>query len=97
LLTLRGAALLTRADAVVLDALVDRALSCATGRPGVRVVDAGKRGHGRALMRQPAINRLLVRLARAGKNVVRLKGGRPLLLRPRGGGGRGPGRGARAL
>ena len=76
LLTLRGAALLTRADVVVLDALVDRAL-LRHGRPGVRVVDAGKRGHGRALMGQPAINRLLVRLARAGKNVVRLKGGDP--------------------
>ncbi|MBK7208721.1 MAG: hypothetical protein IPH91_10765 [Elusimicrobia bacterium] len=57
LLTLRGAALLTRADVVVLDALVDRAL-LRHGRPGVRVVDAGKRGHGRALMGQPAINRL---------------------------------------
>jgi uroporphyrinogen III methyltransferase/synthase len=79
LLTLRGAALLSRADAVVLDALVDRAFlrHC---RPGVRVVDAGKRGHGRVLMRQPAINRLLVRLARAGKNVVRLKGGDPCLF-----------------
>lgn len=79
LLTLRGAALLARADAVVLDALVDRALlrHC---RPGVRVIDAGKRGHGRVLMTQPAINRLLVRLARAGRTVIRLKGGDPCLF-----------------
>lgn len=79
LLTLRGAALLARADVVVLDALVDRAL-LRHARPGARVVDAGKRGDGRVRMRQPAINRLLVRLARAGKNVVRLKGGDPCLF-----------------
>lgn len=79
LLTLRGAALLARADAVVLDALVDRALlrHC---RRGVIVVDAGKRGHGRVRMGQSAINRLLVRLAKTGKNVVRLKGGDPCLF-----------------
>jgi uroporphyrinogen III methyltransferase / synthase len=76
LLTLRGAEALARADAVVLDALVDRRV-LAHCRPGARVVDAGKRGHGKVLMRQPAINRLLVRLAAGGKTVVRLKGGDP--------------------
>lgn len=79
LLTLRGAALLSQADVVVLDALVDRRVlrHC---RPGVRVIDAGKRGHGRVIMKQPAINALLVRWARAGRRVVRLKGGDPYVF-----------------
>lgn len=79
LLTLRGAALLKSADVVVLDALVDRRLldHC---RKGATVIDAGKRGHGRVLMRQGEINRLLVRRARAGERVVRLKGGDPYLF-----------------
>jgi uroporphyrinogen III methyltransferase/synthase len=76
LLTLRGAACLAAADVVVVDALVDRRV-LEHGRPGVRVIDAGKRGHGRAILRQPAINRLLVRLAKSGKTVCRLKGGDP--------------------
>lgn len=79
LLTLRGAACLARADAVVLDALVDRAV-LAHCSPAVILVEAGKRGHGKALMRQPAINRLLVRLAQSGKTVVRLKGGDPFVF-----------------
>ncbi|MBL0349201.1 MAG: uroporphyrinogen-III C-methyltransferase [Elusimicrobia bacterium] len=79
LLTLRGAALLREADVVVLDALVDRRL-LAHCRKGAAVIDAGKRGHGRVLMRQTAINRLLARLGRAGKRVVRLKGGDPYLF-----------------
>jgi uroporphyrinogen III methyltransferase / synthase len=76
LITLRGAECLARADAVMVDALVDRRLleHC---RPDAVILNAGKRGHGRVLMRQPAINRLLARLARSGKIVVRLKGGDP--------------------
>ncbi len=76
LLTLRGAEALARAEVVVMDALVDRRVLSHCG-PGVRVVDAGKRGHGKVLMRQPEINRLLARLAASGKTVVRLKGGDP--------------------
>lgn len=75
-MTLRGAECLRRADVVVLDALVDRRVlrHCS---PGVKIIEAGKRGGGRVFLRQPAINRLLVRLAKAGKTVVRLKGGDP--------------------
>jgi uroporphyrinogen III methyltransferase / synthase len=76
LLTVRGARLLARADAVVVDALVNPRLTDAC-RPGALIVRAGKRGHGEVAMKQAAINRLLVRLARAGKTVVRLKGGDP--------------------
>ncbi len=73
---MRGAQCLAEADAVVLDALVNRR-TLEHCRPGVRVINAGKRGHGRVLMRQRAINKLLAGLARQGKNVVRLKGGDP--------------------
>jgi uroporphyrin-III C-methyltransferase len=75
-MTLRGLALLHSADVVVVDALVDPAL---LGGLAAEVIDAGKRAgaHG---MKQSEINNLLVRLAKAGKAVVRLKGGDPMVL-----------------
>lgn len=76
LMTLSGVECLCRADVVVLDALVDRRVLSHCS-PGVKVIEAGKRGGGRVFLRQPSINRLLVRLAKAGKTVVRLKGGDP--------------------
>lgn len=76
LITLRGAECLALADAVMVDALVDMRL-LSHCRPGVQILNAGKRGHGPVAMRQPAINQWLLRLARGGKNVVRLKGGDP--------------------
>ncbi len=79
LLTLRGAQCLGRADAVVVDALVDRRV-LSHARPGAEIVDAGKRGHSRTAMPQESIHRILLRLARAGKTVVRLKGGDPYLF-----------------
>lgn len=75
-MTLRGVECLRRADVVVLDALVDRRVLSHCS-PGVKIIEAGKRGGGRVFLRQPSINRLLVRLAKAGKTVVRLKGGDP--------------------
>lgn len=76
LMTLRGVECLRRAEIVVVDALVDRRVLSHCS-PGVKIIEAGKRGGGRVFLRQPAINRLLVRLAKAGKTVVRLKGGDP--------------------
>ncbi|MBK8575289.1 MAG: uroporphyrinogen-III C-methyltransferase [Elusimicrobia bacterium] len=76
LMTLRGVECLRRADVVVLDALVDRRVLSHCS-PGVKIIEAGKRGGGRVFLRQPAINRLLVRLAKSGKTVVRVKGGDP--------------------
>lgn len=79
LITVAGARALSQADAVVLDALVDRRLlrHC---REGVEIVDAGKRGHGKVLLRQGQINQALASLARRGKTVVRLKGGDPFVF-----------------
>jgi uroporphyrinogen III methyltransferase / synthase len=76
LLTLRGAEVLGKADAVVMDALADRRM-LVHARADVEVIEAGKRGHGKVFMRQPDINALLVKLAKQGKTVVRLKGGDP--------------------
>ena len=63
------------ADAVVYDALVDRRI-LALARPGATLDFAGKRG-GKPSPRQPDISARLIGLARAGKRVLRLKGGDP--------------------
>ena len=81
LITVRGKQLVDSADAIVYDALVNRELLPAgareTGHPELFFV--GKRG-GKKSVDQEEINELLVRLAREGKRVVRLKGGDPLVF-----------------
>jgi uroporphyrin-III C-methyltransferase len=78
LLTLRAARRLARAELVVHDGLVDPAI-LALARPGARLVSVAKR-RARHTMLQDEINALLVREARAGSNVVRLKGGDPFIF-----------------
>jgi uroporphyrin-III C-methyltransferase len=69
---------LDRADAVVYDALVDsRILRLA--RSDAALDYAGKRG-GRPSPSQPDITARLIRLARANKRVLRLKGGDPCVF-----------------
>src|SRR5579859_89699 len=75
LLALHG---LRQADVVVYDALVD-ARVLALARRGAELDYAGKRG-GRPSPEQPDISLRLVRLARAGKRVLRLKGGDPFVF-----------------
>jgi uroporphyrin-III C-methyltransferase len=66
------------ADVVVYDALVEpRILRLA--RPGAVLDFAGKRG-GRPSPSQPDISARLIRLAREGKRVLRLKGGDPCVF-----------------
>ena len=77
LLTRRGAELLSRADVVVHDRLVPAEL-LALAPPGALVVDVGKRPG--VPRRQEDINALLVEHGRAGRTVVRLKGGDPFLF-----------------
>ncbi|GAA1836965.1 uroporphyrinogen-III C-methyltransferase [Pseudonocardia ailaonensis] len=77
LITVRGRRLLSRADVVVADRLGPRDLIEELG-PDVEVIDASKIPYGRA-MAQQRINELLVAHARAGKFVVRLKGGDPFV------------------
>jgi uroporphyrinogen III methyltransferase/synthase len=79
LLTLRGAALLRNADVVVYDSLVARELLDLAPAHAERV-DVGKRSHDAVTGTQEEIQRLLVERARAGKLVVRLKGGDPFVF-----------------
>jgi uroporphyrin-III C-methyltransferase len=74
LITLRGARLLALADVVLFDALTDPALRDMA--PRALWVHVGKRGFEDSTQ-QAAINALLLKHARAGQTVVRLKGGDP--------------------
>lgn len=82
LLTIRGKKLIDAADAIVYDALANRDFLPAdakeSGHP--ELYDVGKRGGDRRSISQGEINELLVRLAREGKRVVRLKGGDPFVF-----------------
>ncbi|MFE9656780.1 uroporphyrinogen-III C-methyltransferase [Micromonospora sp. NPDC006431] len=78
LITVKGWRLLTGADVVVADRLVPGLLLDEL-RPDVELVDASKIPYGPSRA-QEEINRILVDRARAGKFVVRLKGGDPYVF-----------------
>ena len=78
LMTVRGLALLRRADVVVYDRLVDPRL-LDEARPDAHRVFVGK-ASGAHTLPQPDINALLVRHAAQGRRVVRLKGGDPFVF-----------------
>ncbi len=78
LITVRGRRLLAEADVVIADRLGPRALLDELP-PHVEVIDAAKIPYGRA-MAQEAINSALIEAAKAGKAVVRLKGGDPFVF-----------------
>src|SRR3954469_22069225 len=78
LLSLHALHALRQAEVIVHDALVDpRVLALA--RAGAVLEYAGKRG-GRPSASQPDISARLVRWAREGRRVLRLKGGDPLVF-----------------
>ncbi len=78
LITVRGQSVLEEAEVVLYDALSHPAL-LGLCRPGVELRSVGKRG-GQSNPSQAWITAQLIELARAGKRVVRLKGGDPLLF-----------------
>ena len=78
LLTLRAARLIETADLIVHDGLVDASI-LALARPDAQLVSVAKRRAHHTLP-QDDINALLVREARAGRDVVRLKGGDPFVF-----------------
>lgn len=75
LLTLRAANTIASAQAVLYDALVADEILALAPHPCLKI-QTGKRG-GRPSMHQDTINTLMLRLARRGLRVVRLKGGDP--------------------
>ncbi|MGW6689685.1 uroporphyrinogen-III C-methyltransferase [Streptomyces sp. NPDC054961] len=78
LITVRGRRLLAEADVVIADRLGPRDLLDELA-PHVEVIDAAKIPYGR-FMAQEAINNALIEHAKAGKAVVRLKGGDPYVF-----------------
>ena len=77
LLTLRAVARLRSADLVLYDALVDRA--ALAHAPQARWAYVGKRA-GRHSIAQETIERVMIRRARRGERVVRLKSGDPFVF-----------------
>jgi uroporphyrin-III C-methyltransferase/precorrin-2 dehydrogenase/sirohydrochlorin ferrochelatase len=78
LLTLKAVRVLQSADVVLFDDLVSPAILDMARREAVRIT-VGKRGH-KPSCGQDEISGLLVKLAREGKKVVRLKGGDPTIF-----------------
>jgi uroporphyrinogen III methyltransferase/synthase len=78
LVTLRAAELIAGADVILHDRLVP-AEALARARADAALVYVGKEGGG-PQMAQEEINRLLLEHARAGRRVVRLKGGDPFVF-----------------
>nr|WP_255609298.1 siroheme synthase CysG [Methylosinus sp. Sm6] len=78
LLTLKGLRALSNADVVLFDDLVPAALLDLARREAARI-NVGKRGYAPSVA-QDEISALLVALGKEGKNVVRLKGGDPMIF-----------------
>ena len=78
LITILGRRVVASADVVVVDRLAPRAL-LAELPEDVEVIDCGKSAH-RHNLTQQQINEVLIDRARAGKRVVRLKGGDPFIF-----------------
>ena len=78
LLTLRAARLIERAEIIVHDGLVDLAI-LALARPDAELISVAKK-RARHTLPQEDINALLIREAQKGRDVIRLKGGDPLVF-----------------
>jgi uroporphyrinogen III methyltransferase/synthase len=78
LITVLGAARLAEADVIVYDRLANPML-LGHAKPGAQLIDAGKQPD-RHTLTQDEINASLIEHARAGKRVVRLKGGDPFVF-----------------
>ena len=78
LLTLKAVKAIAQADVILVDDLVNPAV-LAHAAPGARIVYVGKRG-GCASTPQAFIEKLMVSEAQQGAQVVRLKGGDPLVF-----------------
>jgi uroporphyrin-III C-methyltransferase / precorrin-2 dehydrogenase / sirohydrochlorin ferrochelatase len=78
LLTLRAVRALQSADVILFDSLISAEILDFARREAKKML-VGKTGHGPSC-RQDDINALMVSLAKAGRRVVRLKGGDPMIF-----------------
>ena len=78
LMTVRSRELIATADVIVYDRLIPGE-ALAGARPDAKLIYAGKEG-GRASMPQAEIEAILLEHGRAGRTVVRLKGGDPFVF-----------------
>ncbi|MEE4537071.1 MAG: uroporphyrinogen-III C-methyltransferase [Erythrobacter sp.] len=78
LLTLRAARLIARAEVIVHDGLVSGEI-LAMAHPDARLISVAKK-RARHTLPQAQINALLIREAMTGRDVIRLKGGDPLIF-----------------
>ncbi|MBT8389937.1 MAG: uroporphyrinogen-III C-methyltransferase [Altererythrobacter sp.] len=78
LLTLRAARLIENAEIIVHDGLVDTAI-LALARNDAEMISVAKQ-RSKHTLPQDQINALLIREAKAGRDVVRLKGGDPMIF-----------------
>lgn len=79
LITLRALRILRAADAVFYDALLSHEL-LHEAKPDAELLSVGKRGYCIGSTRQETIHEAMIRLAREGKSVCRLKCGDPCLF-----------------
>ncbi len=79
LITVRGLRILQSADVVLHDALLSPEL-LEEARPDAELVSVGKRGYCVGSTKQETINDAMVRFAREGKSVCRLKCGDPCIF-----------------
>lgn len=78
LITLRAVECLRKADVVIYDYL-SNPVFLKNAKPSAKIIYAGKKARNHSLS-QSQIERLMIREARAGRSVVRLKGGDPFLF-----------------
>lgn len=78
LITVKGLEAIKGADCIVYDFLANSRL-LEHARPGAEIIYVGKKGSDKTISQQE-INRLIIKKAKAGKNVVRLKGGDPFIF-----------------
>jgi uroporphyrinogen III methyltransferase / synthase len=79
LITVRGADIIRRADVVIYDYLASPEI-VRMAPAAAELIYAGKMGSGQLQLDQAEINHLTIERARAGKRVVRLKGGDPFIF-----------------
>jgi uroporphyrinogen III methyltransferase/synthase len=79
LITLRGKELLSEADVIIYDYLANPKL-LEFAKEGAEKIYVGKKGGSRSALHQEHIHDLMIEAAKAGKCVVRLKGGDPFIF-----------------